>query len=324
MIKWGILGLGNMGNRFAEAIKETKNAKLSSVASLNNSRLDAFSNKFQIDKKNCLNDYEELIKSDDVDAIYISTLNNTHLDLVKKCANSKKNILCEKPLGLNYNQAAVAKKYIDDNNIKFYEAIAYYSHPQTELLKKLISENEIGEVEEIDSTFGFKTRVKPSSRLFNKELGGGAILDVGCYPISFLMLFENNKNNIKFKNKKITLATTHVDDYAEANLIISKNISANIKVSLKENFINNCVIKGTNGEITIPNPWIQGKKNFIEIKSKKKYYKKFINSDKSTYAYQIEKISKSFAGDTVNDEHLFDINKSLICSSLLDKWIDDR
>ena len=118
MIRWGILGLGNMGNRFADAIKETKNAKLNSVASLNNSRLEDFSNKFKIDKKNCYNDYEELIKSDDVDAVYISTLNNTHLELVKKCASAKKNILCEKPLGLNYTQVETAKKYIDGNNIK--------------------------------------------------------------------------------------------------------------------------------------------------------------------------------------------------------------
>ncbi len=322
MIRWGILGLGNMGNRFADAIKETKNAKLNSVASLNNSRLEDFSNKFKIDKKNCYNDYEELIKSDDVDAVYISTLNNTHLELVKKCASAKKNILCEKPLGLNYTQVETAKKYIDGNNIKFYEAIAYYSHPQTELLKKLISDNEIGKIEKIESSFGFKTKVKPSSRLFNKELGGGAILDVGCYPISFLMLFEKKKNNIVFKNKKVSLASTGVDDYAEANMLISNNISANIKVSLKENLINNCVIKGTNGEIIIPSPWIQSKKTFIEIKSNKKYYKRFINSEKSTYAYQIEKISNSFANESLNDEHLFDINRSLISSSLLDEWAD--
>ena len=322
MIRWGILGLGNMGNRFAEVIKETENAKLVAIASLTYSKLENFSTKFKINKKNCHNNYEDLIKNDTVDAVYISTLNNTHLDLVKKCAKAKKNILCEKPLGLNFAQAQTAKKYIDQNNIKFYEAIAYYSHPQTELLKKLISENEIGKIVKIESSFGFKTRVKPSSRLFDKNLGGGAILDVGCYPISFLMLFENNKNNIEFQNKKILLTSTNVDDYAEANLIISKNILANIKVSFKENLINNCVIKGTNGEITIPSPWIQDKKTFIEVKNKKKYYKKFINSEKSTYAHQIEKISKSFSNNSVKDDYLFDIKKSLICSSLLDKWID--
>ena len=73
-----------MGNHFAEAIKQTKNAELNSIASLSNSKLNNFSSKFNIDKKNCYNSYEELIKSDDVDAVYISTLNNTHIDLVKK------------------------------------------------------------------------------------------------------------------------------------------------------------------------------------------------------------------------------------------------
>ena len=321
MIRWGILGLGNMGNHFAEAIKQTKNAELNSIASLNNSKLNNFSSKFNIDKKNCYNSYEELIKSDDVDAVYISTLNNTHIDLVKKCANAKKNILCEKPLGLNIAEVKMAKKYIDQNNIKFYEAIAYYSHPQTELLKKLILDNEIGKVIKVESSFGFKAKLKPYSRLYNKDLGGGAILDVGCYPISFLMLLENNIQNIEFQNKKVSFAATNVDDYAEANLKISQNIFANIKVSIRENYANNCIIKGTDGEIIIPSPWIQDKKPFIEIKSKKKYYKKFINSDKSTYAYQVEKVSKSFASKTSTDLNLFDINRSLVCSLLLDKWI---
>ncbi len=323
MIKWGILGLGNMGNHFAEAIKKTKNAKLNSIASLSDTKLDNFRDKFKVNKKNCYNNYEELIESNEVDAIYISTLNNTHLDLVKKCANAKKNILCEKPLGLNYTQVETAKKYIEQNNIKFYEAIAYYSHPQTELIKKLISENEIGKILKIESSFGFKSRVKPFSRLFNKDLGGGSILDVGCYPISFLMLFENDAKNIEFQNKKISFASTNVDDYAEANLIISKNILVNIKVSLKENYINNCIVKGSKGEIIIPNPWIQDKKTFIEIKNKKKYYKKFIYADKSTYSYQIEKVSRSFANKTETESNLFDINRSIVCSSLLDKWMDN-
>ena len=311
-----------MGNHFAEAIKQTKNAELNSIASLNNSKLNNFSSKFNIDKKNCYNSYEELIKSDDVDAVYISTLNNTHIDLVKKCANAKKNILCEKPLGLNIDEVKVAKKYIDQNNIKFYEAIAYYSHPQTELLKKLILENEIGKVIKVESSFGFKAKLKPYSRLFNKDLGGGAILDIGCYPISFLMLLENNIKNIEFQNKKVSFVATNVDDYAEANLKISQNIFANIKVSIRENYANNCVIKGTDGEIIIPSPWIQDKKTFIEIKSKKKYYKKFITSDKSTYAYQVEKVSKSFESTMPIDQTLFDINRSLACSTLLDKWIE--
>ena len=81
-------------------------------------------------------------------------------------------------------------------------------------------------------------------------------------------------------------------------------------MDLRENYVNNCVIKGTDGEIVIPNPWIQNKKTFIEIKNKKKYYKKFISSDKSTYAYQVEKVSKSFESTMPIDQTLFDIYRS--------------
>ena len=321
MIRWGVIGLGNMGSKFAEAIKEIKNVKLNGVASLDKSKLDNFSKNFSVNSKKCFNNYDELINSSEIDAIYIATLNNTHLDLIIKCAKAKKNILCEKPLGLNLNQVKNAKKYIEENNVKFFEAIAYYSHPQTNILKKILSENEIGKILKIESSFGYKARVKPSSRLFSKELGGGAVLDVGCYPISFLMLFDDSKNGIKFLNKEISLSSTNVDDFAEANLKTSNDISANIKVSLKENFVNNCIIKGVNGEIVVPNPWIPGKKTFLEIKKNKKYYKKFIDSEKSIYAHQIEKVSKIFKDSSSNNEKLFDINKSLICSILLEEWI---
>ena len=320
MIKWGILGLGNMGSRFAEAIKEVDNAQLNGLASSNQNRLNKFSEKYKITKEKCFNNYDELINSDLVDAIYISTLNNTHSDLITKCSKAKKHILCEKPAGLNLEEIKNVDKHIKKNNIIFFEAIAYYSHPQKEQIKNLLKKNEIGKIIKIESSFGFKARLNPSSRLFNKKLGGGAILDVGCYPISFLMLFSNNESDFIFKNKKILLSKTDVDNFAEANLIISKDIEANIKVSLSENLSNDCLITGSTGKIKISSPWIPSTKSYLEILSKKHFYKQFIKSEKTIYAHQIEKVSKAIEKKLPQNENLFDIEKSLICSSLLDKW----
>ena len=320
MIRWGILGLGNMGNHFSNSAKEVNNIKINGIASLSESKLKNFSEKFSIPKKNCLNSYDELINSDLVDAIYISTINNTHFELISKCAKSKKHILCEKPMSMNYNEALEAKKIIKDNGVNFFEGIAYYSHPLKNEIEKIIYEKEIGDLLSIESSFGFKSKFRPSSRLYDRKLGGGAILDIGCYPISFLMLFSEDFKNFIFKNKEINFAESNVDNYAEANIEISEKISSSIKVSIKDNYLNNCILKGTDGDVVVPEPWLPSKKTFIEVRNKKKYYKKFVSTQKSVYAHQIEKVSKAIFNNSIDDENLFNINKSIFCSNLLEKW----
>ena len=309
-----------MGNHFSNASIEVNNIKINAVASLSENKLKNFSEKFSIPKKNCLNSYDELINSDLVDAIYISTLNNTHFELISKCAKSKKHILCEKPMSINYNEALEAKKIIKENEVNFFEAIAYYSHPLKDEIKKIIFEKEIGDLLSIESSFGFKSKFRPSSRLYDRKLGGGAILDIGCYPMSFLMLFSEDFKNFIFKNKEINFAESNVDSYAQADIKISEKISASIKVSIKDNYINNCILRGTDGDVVVPEPWLPSKKTFIEVKNKKKYYKKFVSTQKSVYAHQIEKVSNAIFNNSIDDENLFNINKSIFCSNLLDKW----
>ena len=110
MVRWGIIGGGHMAAVFARSIKEVNNAKLVAISSKNNKNLKTFGDEFQINQKLRFSNYEDICKNDDVDAVYISTLNNTHLDLIKLCAINKKNILCEKPFCLNLAEALELKK----------------------------------------------------------------------------------------------------------------------------------------------------------------------------------------------------------------------
>jgi len=158
MINWGILGLGRMGSTFANSIKETSNSKLIGVASKSGKIFKNFENQT----------YENLIKNKDIDAIYISTLNNTHTDLIKEISKEGKKILCEKPVSMSLQKLVETKDLLLDKKVQFYEAIAYYSHPQTFELLKLIENDEIGEIENIESNFGFRAKFKPSSRLYDK------------------------------------------------------------------------------------------------------------------------------------------------------------
>tara|TARA_B110000263_G_scaffold239019_1_gene240826 strand:- start:56 stop:1042 length:987 start_codon:yes stop_codon:yes gene_type:complete len=321
MIKWGVIGLGNMAQKFANSIKETDNAKLIALSSLNNEKLKIFRNNFQIEKKLAFNNYNDLIKCNEIDAVYIATLNNTHLDLIKLCAENKKNILCEKPMSLNAEEAKMAASYIKKFNVIFYEAIAYTSHIQTKTFINLINENNIGQILSINATFGFKVKkIKPKSRIFNKLLGGGAILDLGCYPFSFLNLIFKNNENIEFESVKGSFAITGVDDSAEANLIIEKNIRSNIKISFKENLDNKVIINGESGSLILSNPWLPEIKSFVQINNENSNYKKFITSEKSVFGNQIQNVSAQIQDKKMNDNFLVNIQSSLTIMNNLSNW----
>ena len=186
MINWGIIGLGKMANQFATAIKEVKNAKLLAIASKNTEKLKVFGNEYSIKDSYRFNSYDEILSCSDINSIYISTLNNTHSDIIIKTIDAQKNILCEKPVTTNYSDTMKVFNELNKSNVFFLEAIAYRTHPQTDFVIKKITDGEIGEIKTIESTFGFKVnKIDPHSRLFNPQLGGGAILDLGCYPVSF-------------------------------------------------------------------------------------------------------------------------------------------
>ena len=310
MINWGILGFGRMGLAFANAIEETTNSKLVCIASKSGKKFKEFEN-FS---------YEDLINNNKVDAIYISTLNNTHIDLIKNISKTGKKILCEKPVSLSLEALKEVEKLIVKKKIQFYEAIAYYSHPQTLEVLNLIKENEIGEIINIECNFGFKARFKPDSRLFNESLGGGSIYDLGCYPISFFLLFAKDYNKISIASKSLNYAESGVDD--EANLILNydNKFEGRLNISLKSQLNNNCIINCTNGYIKINEPWFPAKKTNIETSINGHYFIKTINSNLSVYANQIQNVSESFKNNNKNN-NLFDINKSISNMKLIENWL---
>ncbi len=321
MIRWGIIGLGNMGQKFASAIKETSNSKIVSVASKDINKIKIFKNNFSFKDLVVYNDYNEIIKDKNVNAIYIATLNNTHFDLIKRCSENNKNILCEKPFTLNYDQGREVYDYILKNNVIFYEGFAYRSHPQTKIIREIVEKKELGEITNIQSSFGFKVnKIKPGSRLFNKKLGGGAILDVGCYPLSILNFFYKDIDNYKFLMADGNFTQTDVDDYAEAEVEINNKIKCKIKVSFKENLKNNTILEGEKGKLIINSPWLPEKQTSLEISQGESYYKKLVKSDLSLYANQIEKVSNNFEKNKKSDKFLVNIEDSLSIMKNMSIW----
>lgn len=312
MINWGVIGFGRMGKQYVDCLKIKSDLfKLSGISTKTGSHIKGF---------DFYKSYEELIKLKEIDAIYISTLNNTHKDLVILANNYNKKILCEKPLGMNFLDVQELHSLLKNKKENFLEAIAYRAHPITSAIFEILKDKEIGQVTKIESSFGFKIKkIKKDSRLFNKDVGGGAILDLGCYPISFFNLFDQN-NDTKIIKSNFELCETGVDIDGDIYLKINNEIEAIGKVSLKENLENKCRVYCENAIISIPSPWLPANNTFIEIETKSRYFKKLISSDKNVYQHLLEASSIFFSKKGQKNGFLVGIDESLRIAKIIDLW----
>ena len=331
MVRWGVLGLGRAANSFANAIKEVENANLTSIASLSKNKKFIFSKKFNIPKNCQFNTYEELINCKEIDAFYIATLNNKHADLIIKIAEAKKGILCEKPMTLTKNETKKVFEQLNKSNVFFLENIAYRSHPQTNEIVDKISNNEIGNVTKIESSFGFRVnpilKFKPGHRLFNEKFGGGAINDIGCYPVSLAVLIarslKNQDTEISYKITSVLRRNNFrgTDDEGILKIKFDRLFEAELEISIKKNLTKPTIIYGTKGKIIVSNPWLPNKDTSIELFTSEKRYIKNISSKYSVYANTIKA-----ASDEIQQNNNYckfpnmTWEDSMICSKILTEW----
>ena len=180
-LRWGIIGTGGIAHRFAQGVQHSKTGELIAVGSRRQETADAFAKEFGVPHRHA--SYEALLADEDVDAIYVSTPHPMHAEWAIKSAEAGKHILCEKPLAINHAEAMAVVEAARENDVFLMEAFMYRCHPQMRRVVELVREGAIGRVCMIQATFSFQGGTDPKSRLMNNALGGGGILDVGCYPV---------------------------------------------------------------------------------------------------------------------------------------------
>ena len=335
-VNWGIIGLGTIASKFADAFKSSRNAKLLAISSKNKDKIKDFKERFNIQNNYCFNNYEDLLNSKDIDVIYIALPNSLHFEWISKCIENKKKILVEKPAVLNFKEINNIKDKL--GNIFFAEGFMYIYHPQTLKILNLIEEGRIGKLISMESNFGInimtkknffgfkkKTKINKKNRLFNKELGGGAILDLGCYPVSFSSLIglfnSNNKyEKINVKNIKKEIGDTGVDLNSSADLYFESGFKSTIRASFTENLGQKSLITGSEGTIILQSTWTANNP-IIEVKSKKNE-KFYIESAKNIYIYEIEALSKCII-ENKNKPNFPGLNleDTLRNTKILDEWL---
>ena len=259
MLNWGVMGAGGIAYVFCNGMRFTDSGQILAVASRTQERLNRLANDFDIPRQ--YNDYADLLTDEDIDAVYIATIHPLHAEWAIKCAEAGKHLLVEKPISMSHTETAAMVNAARENDVFLMEAFMYRCHPQIAKMVELIQDSTIGDVQTIRATFGYRSGFNPQSRLYNREMGGGGILDIGCYTASMARKVAGAADNKLFLNPISVkgngkIGPTGVDHIAAATLKFENDIIAEIVCAVECTYGSNVIIYGTEGTITIPNPWL--------------------------------------------------------------------
>lgn len=260
-VGWGILGTGAIAKAFAQGLSHSRTGTLAAVGSRSQESADKFAGEFTVPHRHA--SYQTLLDDTTVDAIYIALPHPFHAEWAIKGARAKKHLLVEKPIGLNHAEAMAIVEAARQNDVFLMEAFMYRCHPQTQRIVDLIMDRAIGDVRVIQATFSFHWPIpfNDTSRLTSNALGGGGILDVGCYPVSMARLIAGAATGkdfaepIEFKAVG-ELGPTGVDHYAVASVKFPGGVVAQLSTGVQVNQESVLRIFGTDGSIHVPQPWV--------------------------------------------------------------------
>jgi len=300
-LNWGIISTGRIAGKFADQLPGSKTGALYGVASRTLPKAKEFAEKYNIPR--FYGSYQELLDDAGVDIVYIATPHPMHSEWSIKAAMGKKHILCEKPLTMNMKEADEVINAAQKNDVFLMEAFHYRCHPQTENLLELIREKEIGDVRVIQAAFSFNCPYDLNHRTLNHALGGGGILDVGCYPVSMVRLLagaaigEDFAEPLEIKGCGFIGNQSRVDEYAVADLRFSGGILAQVAAGVQVHQENVLRIYGSRGRITVPTPWvvsITGGTSTIILKKDQKQEQKIIEvfADRGLFAIEADTAAK--------------------------------
>ena len=262
ILRWGILGTGRIAGIFARGVQDSVSGKLVAVGSRLEESASRFAQEFNIPKAYA--SYEELLADPEVEAVYIATPHPMHAQWAIRAAEAGKHILCEKPLALNHAEAMAIVEAAKEHDVFLMEAFMYRCHPQTARVVDMIRDGAIGNVRTIQATFSFDAGSNPESRLLRQDLGGGGILDVGCYCTSMARLIAGVALGKDFADPIELKAVGHigeesrVDEYTAAVLKFPGEIIAQLATGVRVKQEDGVRIYGSDGWIHIPEPWIPG------------------------------------------------------------------
>jgi predicted dehydrogenase len=245
-IKWGILACGRIAKKFASDLKYVNGAELVAVASRDLEKAKAFAAEFPA--KYVVGSYEELVELEDVDVIYVASPHSHHYEHTLLCLNHGKAVLCEKAFAINAKQAEEMIVLARSKKVFLMEALWSRFLPHYLKVKTLIEEGKLGQIRGVLANFGFKPADPVPQRLFDPALGGGALLDIGIYPVFLAQSILGVPDEII---AHMNPAPTGVDEQCAIQFKFRDGRSASLFSTLASNLETDADIFGSSGRIRL-------------------------------------------------------------------------
>ena len=249
-IKWGILGAGWIASKFVKGLREIPDAEIVAVGSRSLERAEAFGIEYNISKK--YGKYKELVNDPEIDVIYVATHLPHHKNTAMLCLEAGKAVLLEKPFTTNAVEALELIEFSKKNKIFLMEAMWNRFLPIMIKVGEWLKDSLIGDLKMVDANFGMTVEWDPKHRLLDPFKGGGSIMDLGVYPVSFAsLIFGEVPSNIVSKG---FIGETGVDEQTAIILEYDGGKLAVIFCAVRTKSTHEAWIRGAKGSIKIHPP----------------------------------------------------------------------
>lgn len=253
MINWGIVGLGRIAHKFAQDLAILNNTHLHAVASRSLENAQRFADQYKV--QHAFGTYEDLVGLQDLDAVYIATPHASHAALSMFFLENGIAVLCEKPFAINFRETQAMVDTARRTGTFLMEGMWTRFLPHIQKILEIIDTDQLGQVHTMKATFGFNADRTINWRLFNPSVGGGALLDIGVYPVFLAHLLLGKPFEIE---ANAHISTDQIDETTWATLLYENGRRAELEVTIVKSLQNEAFIYGEKGYIHIPARWIEG------------------------------------------------------------------
>ncbi|MCL6670663.1 Gfo/Idh/MocA family protein [Streptomyces panaciradicis] len=247
-VRWGILATGGIAAAFTADLVDLPDAEVVAVASRSRASAEAFAERFGIER--AYGEWGALAEDADIDVVYVATPHAAHRAAAGLCLEAGRNVLCEKAFTLNAREAEELVALARGRGSFLMEAMWMYCNPLVRRLKALVDDGAVGEVRHVQADFGLAGPFPPSHRLRDPLQGGGALLDLGVYPVSFAQLLLGEPSDV---TARAVLSDEGVDLQTGALLSWESGALASVHCSIVGGTATSASVTGSQGRIDIPN-----------------------------------------------------------------------
>lgn len=309
-IRWGIIGLGNIAQKFAQDLELVNEGELVAIASRSMDKALNFNKEFTV--AHVFDSYQQLFECEAVDVVYIATPHTEHMNWAIMAMESGKHVLCEKPMGVNRKQLLKMLAASKKHNVFLMEALWSRFNPTIRKVKEMVADDVLGTIEYIHADFAFYAldRAK-EGRLLNPNLAGGSLLDIGIYPvfITYLLLGVPQKiiARASFHETGAEIQTSMIFDYKNAHAVLYSGLTSNSRMQ--------ATISGSKGAVFIDPRWHETE-GYTFLNSKEEEHISLPTVGKG-YTYEIEEVHYCIKNKKLESE-LWSHTNSLELIEILD------